>query len=215
MSAEEQERTGTHQEGQGGEAEAAVEEVAPEEAEQAVEAEASEEVDELEALNAALAEAEARAAEYLDGWQRARAEFANYRRRQEQQRKQMQVTAKANVLMSLLPVMDDLKRALEAVPEEIEAHPWVSGVEQVQRKWQSALERVGLSALPVEAGDAFDPNIHEALTHEPSAEVESGHVIEAVQPGYKVDDVIVRPALVRVSSGSPVETEEEQAAEEA
>lgn len=182
-------------------------EVSPEE--EAVAEVAAEGESELEALNAALAEAEARAAEYLDGWQRARAEFANYRRRQEQQRKQMNVTAKANVLMHLLPVMDDLKRALEAVPEEIEDNPWVSGVEQVQRKWQGALEREGLCALPVTAGDTFDPNIHEALTHEPSDEVEAGKVIEVVQPGYQVDGVILRPALVRVSSGNPAVYEDE------
>lgn len=166
--------------------------------------------DELAVLTAALSEAEARAAEYLDGWQRARAEFANYRRRQEQQRQQMQVAAKASVLLQLLPVMDDLKRALEAVPEESEENPWLSGVEQVQRKWQAALERVGLSVLPVEAGDAFDPNVHEALTHEPCAEVEAGKIIQVVQPGYEVDDTVLRPALVRVSSGSPGVDEEEE-----
>jgi molecular chaperone GrpE len=210
MSAEDQEGTVAREEDESGEAEVLEGEISPEEMEEIEEGAPAEEEDELAALNAALAEAEARAAEYLDGWQRARAEFANYRRRQEQQRKQMQVTAKANVLMRLLPVMDDLKRALEAVPEEIECDSWVSGVEQVQRKWQAALEREGLSALPVVAGEPFDPNLHEALTHEPSAEVEAGKVIEVVQPGYEVDGVILRPALVRVSSGSPAASEGEE-----
>jgi molecular chaperone GrpE len=164
--------------------------------------------DELEALRATLEEAEARAAEYLDGWQRARAEFANYRRRQEQQRQQMQVAAKANLLLQLLPVMDDLKRALEAVPEESEAEPWVSGVEQVQRKWQTALERMGLTAMPAEAGEVFDPAYHEALTHEPNEEVAAGQIIQVVQPGYQVNDTVLRPALVRVSSGKPELNEE-------
>ena len=168
------------------------------EAERTVEAE-----DELETLRAALEEAEARAAEYLDGWQRARAEFANYRRRQEQQRQQMQALAKANLLLQLLPVMDDLRRALEAVPEESEEQSWVSGVEQVQRKWQATLERLGLSTMPVEAGEAFDPAYHEALTQESIEEVEAGHIIQVVQPGYQVDDTVLRPALVRVSSGKP------------
>jgi molecular chaperone GrpE len=211
MSAEDQECTVAREEGEDAEAEALVGEVLLEEgAEETEEGLPVEGEDELAALNAALAEAEARAEEYLDGWQRARAEFANYRRRQEQQRKQMQVNAKANVLVQLLPVMDDLKRALEAVPEEIEGNPWVSGVEQVQRKWQAALEREGLSALLVKAGESFDPNIHEALTHEPSTEVEAGKVIEVVQPGYEVDGAILRPALVRVSCGSPAVGEEEE-----
>lgn len=164
--------------------------------------------DEVEILRTALEEAEAHAAEYLDGWQRARAEFANFRRRQEQQRRQMQAAAKAGVLLQLLPVMDDLKRALEAVPEESEEEPWVSGVEQVQRKWQVALERLGLSTMPVEAGETFDPAYHEALTHEPNEEVEAGHIIQVVQPGYQVDDTVLRPALVRVSSGKPELDEE-------
>jgi molecular chaperone GrpE len=168
------------------------------EAELTIEAE-----DELETLKAALEEAEARAAEYLDGWQRARAEFANYRRRQEQQRQQMQALAKANLLLQLLPVMDDLRRALETVPEESKEEPWVSGVEQVQRKWQATLESLGLSIMPVEAGEAFDPAYHEALTHEPNEEVDAGHIIQIVQPGYQVDDTVLRPALVRVSSGKP------------
>ena len=211
MSAEDQERTVTREDSGEPEAEASVEEVSLEEGGEGVEEGLPVEgEDQLAVLNAALAEAEARAAEYLDGWQRARAEFANYRRRQEQQRQQMQVAAKASVLVQLLPVMDDLKRALEAVPEESEENPWLSGVEQVQRKWQAALERVGLSVLPVEAGDAFDPNVHEALTHEPCAEVEAGKIIQVVQPGYEVDDTVLRPALVRVSSGSPGVDEEEE-----
>lgn len=204
MSAEDQERSVTREDSGESEAEASVEEVSLAEGSEGVEEGLLVEgEDELEAVNAALSEAEARAAEYLDGWQRARAEFANYRRRQEQQRQQMQVAAKASVLVQLLPVLDDLKRALEAVPEESEGNPWLSGVEQVQRKWQAALERVGLSVLPVEAGDAFDPNVHEALTHEPCAEMEAGKIIQVVQPGYEVDDTVLRPALVRVSSGSP------------
>ena len=211
MSAEDQERTVTREDGGESEAEASVEEVSLEEGGEGVEEGLPVEgEDELAVLTAALSEAEARAAEYLDGWQRARAEFANYRRRQEQQRQQMQVAAKASVLVQLLPVMDDLKRALEAVPEESEENPWLSGVEQVQRKWRAALERVGLSVLPVEAGDAFDPNVHEALTHEPCAEVEAGKIIQVVQPGYEVDDTVLRPALVRVSSGSPGVDEEEE-----
>jgi molecular chaperone GrpE len=211
MSAEDQERTVTREDGGEPEAEASVEEVSLEGGGEGVEEGLPVEgEDELAVLTAALSEAEARAAEYLDGWQRARAEFANYRRRQEQQRQQMQVVAKASVLLQLLPVMDDLKRALEAVPEESEENPWLSGVEQVQRKWQAALERVGLSVLPVEAGDAFDPNVHEALTHEPCAELEAGKIIQVVQPGYEVDDTVLRPALVRVSSGSPGVDEEEE-----
>jgi molecular chaperone GrpE len=152
-----------------------------------------------------LEEAKAQAAEYLEGWQRARAEFANFRRRQEQQKKQLDASAKTRVLTHLMPVVDDLERAFESVPKEIADHAWVSGLSLVGQKWTAAMEKVGVSALTVEPGDAFDPTVHEALTHEPNDEFEEGTVIQAIQRGYMLDDIVIRPALVRVSSGKPAE----------
>jgi molecular chaperone GrpE len=159
--------------------------------------------DEGAALGEALAAAEAQAAEYLDGWQRARAEFANYRRRQEQQRRQQTIAAQSHLLTQLLPVIDDLERAFEAVPEAVADDPWVSGLLMVRNKWLSALEKVGLTEVPVATGDAFDPTHHEALTHEPNDECAEGTVIQVIQRGYQFDDIVLRPALVRVSSGAP------------
>lgn len=152
-------------------------------------------------LEEQLKEIQAQAAEYLDGWQRARAEFANFRRRQEQQQKQQDIAAKSRVLIQLLPVVDDLERAFCAVPEDLEDHPWVSGLSLVEGKWLAALEKLGLSAVAAEPGDAFNPACHQALTHEPNDEFEEGAVIEVLQRGYETDGVILRPALVRVSSG--------------
>jgi molecular chaperone GrpE len=161
------------------------------------------EIDELAALTTELEETKAQAAEYLDGWQRARAEFANFRRRQEQRQKQMNVEAKSRVLGHLLPVVDDLERAFEAVPKEINEHAWVSGLSLVQHKLVTALEKDGLAVVEVEAGETFDPNYHQALTHEPNADYDEGVIIQIVQRGYTLDEVVLRPALVRVSSGKP------------
>jgi molecular chaperone GrpE len=166
--------------------------------------------DELTALATALEEAKAQSAEYLDGWQRARAEFVNYRRRQEQRQKQMNVDAKSRVLSHVLPAVDDLERALEAVPEEFREHAWVNGLSLVQHKLVTALEKDGLSALEVEAGETFDPNYHQALTHEPSADYDEGTIIQVVQRGYVLDDVVLRPALVRVSNGKADVTDESE-----
>jgi molecular chaperone GrpE len=166
--------------------------------------------DEQEALAAELEEAKGQAAEYLDGWQRARAEFANYRRRQEQQRKQVNVAAKSDVLSHLLPVMDDLERAFEAVPEDVQKSSWVTGLSLVHQKWLTALQKVGVSVLSDKPGDAFDPGIHEALTHEPNETFDDGSIIQVIQRGYKLNDVILRPALVRVSSGK-IQADQEQA----
>ena len=169
-------------------------------------AEEEDTVDDWTALSAELQEVKAQAAEYLDGWQRARAEFVNYRRREEQQKKQTEVAVKSRVLTQLLPVIDDLERAFEAVPVDIEDNPWVNGLSLVGHKWLTSLSRVGLSVLPVQPGDAFDPSYHEALTHEPHSDFDEGAIIQIVQRGYKLDDVVLRPALVRVSSGK-IETD--------
>lgn len=152
-----------------------------------------------------LEEAKAQAAEYLDGWQRARAEFANFRRRQEQQKKQMEASTKLRILTHLMPVVDDLERAFEAVPDEIADHSWVSGLSMVGQKWTAAMEKVGLVTVTVEPGEAFAPTYHEALTHEPNDEFEEGTIIQAIQRGYMLDEIVIRPALVRVSSGKPAE----------
>ena len=175
-----------------------------EQAEEQVEEEepAEGEADELAALATELEETKAQAAEYLDGWQRARAEFANFRRRQEQRQKQMNTEAKSKVLNHLLPVVDDLERAFDAVPEEIQEHAWVNGLSLVLHKLIKALAKDGLSVLEVDAGDAFDPNYHEALTHEPNGDYGEGVIIQVVQRGYKLDESVLRPALVRVSSGN-------------
>jgi molecular chaperone GrpE len=170
--------------------------------------EAEQEQDEVTVLTAELDESKAQAAEYLDGWQRARAEFANYRRRQEQRQKQMGIETRSRVLGQLLPVVDDLDRAFQAVPDEIEADPWFGGLSLVWQKLSGILEKNGVSVLAAEPGDAFDPNRHEALTHEPNDEFDEGTIIQVVQRGYEIDDSILRPALVRVSSGN-IQADEE------
>jgi len=166
-------------------------------------------VDELTALHEQLAEVQAKADEYLDGWQRARAEFVNYRRREEQRRKQMGVEAKSRVLANLLPVLDDLDRAFEAIPQDARNSPWGEGLSLVEHKLQAVLEKNGLSVMPVKPGDVFDPNYHEAVTHEPSKDFDEGQIIQVAQQGYKLDDIILRPTLVRVSNGKVDEGEQD------
>lgn len=157
--------------------------------------------DERTVLAAELETVRAQAAEYLDGWQRARAEFTNYRRRQELQQRQAEKDAQARLLTQLLPAIDDMGRALSSVPSELCENPWVGGLSLVEQKWLAALDKAGVSVVPAEPGQPFDPNYHEALTHEPSAEHPAGTVIEVLQRGYQLGDAVLRPALVRVSSG--------------
>jgi molecular chaperone GrpE len=147
-----------------------------------------------------LAEAQAQAAEYLDGWQRARAELANYKRRVESQRAEMILSANAELLIKLLPILDDLELAVANSPNgNVEAwEEWREGIALILNKFHTVLASVGVSAIPAE-GESFDPNVHEAISHEPSSDHESGEIIAQVRQGYKLGDRVLRASLVRVA----------------
>lgn len=150
-------------------------------------------------LMQALIEAQKEAQANKDGWQRARAEFANYKKRVERERAEMFQRASLDTLKGLLPVIDDFDRAFDNIPEEITDNPWIGGVSMIQRKFESLLEKYEI--VPIDpAGEAFDPNFHEAVGTEDSDDVESGHVTVTLQKGYKAGEQVLRPALVRVAS---------------
>lgn len=167
--------------------------------------EPQEELSEIDRLRAELEEAQAQVDEYLDGWQRARAEFANYRRREEQRRQQLEDAISGRVLAGLLPVMDDLDRAFQAVPRDVCESAWVKGLQMVGGKLQSTLEKAGVAAMDIQPGDRFDPNYHQAVFHGPSAEYDEGQIVEVFQRGYTLGEIVLRPAMVYVSSGAPEE----------
>jgi molecular chaperone GrpE len=144
-------------------------------------------------------QAKAEAAENLDGWQRARAEFANYKRRTDAERIELSVTAGAEVLARVLPIVDDFDRAAATLPGELKDQPWINGVLLVYRKLTGLLEQSNVKPIPVQPGDAFDPNRHEAITHEDAAQIESGHIIGEATRGYTLGERVLRPALVRVA----------------
>jgi molecular chaperone GrpE len=141
----------------------------------------------------------AQAVENLDGWQRARAEFANYKRRMDAERTELTASAGAESLKRVLPAVDDFERAMQTLPDDLRDNPWISGVLMVQRKLNIALEQSGITPLAVNPGDAFDPNVHEAITHEDSEQFGSQQIIGEVQRGYKIGDRVLRPAMVRVA----------------
>ena len=152
-------------------------------------------VTEVEALQKQLEEAEATAAENLDGWQRAQAEFVNYKNRVQRDREMEYASMKGDIIKKVLPVLDDMERALANRPE---GDSWANGMELIARKFQSILEAEGVKRIEA-AGQPFDPNFHEAISSEPNEEVESGHVIEVVQNGYMSGERVIRPAMVRVA----------------
>ena len=152
-------------------------------------------VEDLAALRDELSVAESKAAENLDGWQRALAEFQNYRKRVERDRGADQAAMKADMIRKLLPVLDDLERALQNRPD---ADAWASGIELIQRKFQAFLDADGVTRIEAE-GEPFDPNFHEALAQEPVEGIENGRIVAIIQHGYMLGDRVIRPAQVRVA----------------
>jgi len=150
---------------------------------------------EVDALKHQLEEAEAKLKESVDGWQRSQAEFQNYKKRVERDNEMMRSNMKGDIVKKILPMLDDLERALQNRPAD---EPWTDGIELIVRKFQTVLGGEGVKKIEAE-GMEFNPNFHEAISNEPSEEVESGYVIAVVQNGYMLGERVIRPALVRVA----------------
>ena len=153
----------------------------------------------IEALRKELSDAKSKVAEYLDGWQRARADFANYKKRQESDAANLRMLSTSALVAKLLPVLDDFDRANKTLPPALHDMTWIDGVLLIHRKLQVILESEGVKQIEVKPNDVFDPNIHEAVSHDEAQGIESGHVIEELQRGYKLNERVIRPALVRVA----------------
>ena len=134
--------------------------------------------------------------EYLALAQRVQADFENYRKRAVRDQERLVAHAHERLVRELLPVLDDLERALEAAEQHEEAK-LVEGVKLVEKSLRRALTKEGLAEIGTEG--AFDPHVHEALLAKPSPAAESGSVLEVVQRGYRLGDKVVRPARVIVA----------------
>jgi molecular chaperone GrpE len=134
--------------------------------------------------------------EYLDLAQRLQADFENYRKRAVREQERLVAHAHERLVRELLPILDDLERAVEAAERHEEAQ-LVEGVKLVEQSLRNALRKEGL--VEIETDGAFDPHVHEALLTQPSGDVEPGSVLEVVQRGYRVGDKVVRPARVIVA----------------
>ncbi len=167
----------------------------------AVAASAEAQAVDVAALQAELEKAQAQAAEYLEGWQRARAEFANYRRRVEAEREDIRCRSNEALLLKLLPIVDDFERALQVLPTELADHPWVDGVRMILNKLHALLESENVTTVSA-VGQIFDPQWHEAMMQEETTEHPDGTVIEELRKGYRLGDRVLRPALVKVAHNS-------------
>ena len=152
-------------------------------------------------LSARVQELEERAQRYLANWQRAQADLQNFRRQVERDQEEMAQWASAALMQQTLSVLDDLERAFSTVPANLISLTWIEGVWLVYKKLEAMLVARGLEALEVQAGQTFDPNLHQAITEVDGA---AGAVVEVVQRGYTVGGRLLRPALVTVGNGNVV-----------
>ena len=143
-----------------------------------------------------LAEAEAQRDEYLADLQRLAADFDNYRKRALRDQHTFAARASERLVTKLLPVLDDLERALVAAADHEEAKV-IEGVEMTKSALAAALASEGLEEI--EADGPFDPHVHEALLAQPAEGVESGSIVQVVQRGYRLGDAVLRPARVIVA----------------
>ncbi len=155
------------------------------------------------ALEEQLARAREDAQKYLANWQRAEADFQNYKRRVEQERDETRRFASAALIINILPILDDLERALMSLDARLAGLTWFDGVRLIHRKLHLILENAGVSVIEVE-GQQFDPRCHESVMQ---AEGEEGKVLAEVQRGYKLYDRVLRPAMVVVGKGQAAEEE--------
>jgi len=120
--------------------------------------------------------------------------------------------ANAALLARLLPVLDDFKRAFDAVPDTIKENPWLSGIQLVERKVKTILETESVQPIEAEPGDIFDPNVHEAVLYQEVEGFNDGEIVAVVETGHMLADRVLRPSMVVIAKGA--EKAQPQSAEE-
>ena len=157
------------------------------------------ELTEEERLRAELEEAERERGQFRALAQRVQADFVNYRRRVEEEQQEFQRGAAAQLILKLLPVLDDLERALVQTPEDASSNDgWLEGVRLVVRKFHAVMEEAGVQRIDA-ADRAFDPWEHEAVAYQETGEHPAGHVLGLVREGYTLHGRVLRAAQVMVA----------------
>ncbi len=153
----------------------------------------------------AISETEQKCADYLAGWQRATADYANLKKDMERLRDEVGESAKARTLRPILEVFDSFKKAASHKPEVVATDEnkvltqWMTGIDGIRSQMESALKNLGVTAID-QSGIPFDANKHEAMLSRADESAASGTVLEVLEPGYIIGDRVVRPARVVVAN---------------
>jgi len=135
----------------------------------------------------------------LDGWKRCQADFENYRKRQDESRKELREFILEDLALQIMPVVDNFQMSLSHVPENQKEGAWVQGILHIQRQLETILKDNGISEIEAKEGDAFNPEIHEAVENHQEEEKEEQHKIKKIiSKGYKIGEKVIRAAKVIV-----------------
>ena len=136
-------------------------------------------------------------AELTTGWQRTQADFENYKKKSIEERSNLIKSANSDLIYEILPILDNFQLAAKHLPKELEGNNWAQGVQQIEKQLEEVLSQSGLSKIET-IDSEFNPEIHEAVEEVKSSKQE-GIIVEEVLAGYKYDDIILRPAKVKVA----------------
>ena len=131
--------------------------------------------------------------------QRTRADFENYRKRVEQEKEMARGSGRTSAIMKLLPVVDNIERAISHLPDELADNAWASSVVKLTKNLEKSLADMGVTRIEAASGTAFDPDLHDAVQFDEDAEGEHEVIAEELQPGYKIDGIVMRPSMVKVT----------------
>lgn len=131
--------------------------------------------------------------------QRTRADFENYRKRVETEKTQARENGQVSMIMKLIPVIDNIDRAISHVPENLMADNWVQGVTGLSKNLEKAMQEIGISKVPAEVGMEFDPNLHDAIQFDEDASGTKEVISEVLQSGYSLGGTPIRHAMVKVT----------------
>lgn len=131
--------------------------------------------------------------------QRVRADFENYRKRVELEKEMARASGRVNAIMKLLPVIDNIERAINHVPKELKDNTWAQGVTKLVKNLEKSLAEMGVTRIVARPGERFDPALHEAIQFDEEAEGEHEVIAEELQAGYMLGDDVMRPSMVKVT----------------
>lgn len=131
--------------------------------------------------------------------QRVRADFENYRKRVEQEKEIARASGKVGAIMKLLPVIDNIERAISHTPDDLKENKWALGVAGLVKNLEKSLGSLNLTRIEASAGTKFDPELHEAIQFDEEAEGDHEVIAEELQPGYRLGDDVIRHSMVKVT----------------